>query len=401
MKNIVDKKPISLYIHVPFCVQKCLYCDFLSSPATKETQEAYVEALLREIHGWKDMIRRDYDIATVFIGGGTPTVLSPEQLMRICDSIHSLSDAWDDTIEFTIEANPGTITKEHASCFREAGINRVSMGLQSVQTKELRALGRIHTYEDFLRSVSFLRQNGIKNMNVDLMSDIPYQTIASYKDTLERICALGLEHISAYSLIVEPGTPFYEMQNQDQLFIPDEDSDRQMYELTQQILSQNGYHRYEISNYAKIGRECRHNITYWDMGEYLGLGLGASSLFSGYRFRNCSNLEAYIKLHMDRTGIALDKTDFQKRLESMEDVHKVSKKDAMEEFVFLGLRMQKGISREKFARLFEVTLDEVYGKVIKSFFDKKLLAESENHDRIYLTNLGIDVSNTVLAEFLL
>lgn len=395
------KIPLSVYIHIPFCVQKCLYCDFLSAPATEDIKESYVKALLNEIDEWKELVKKDYYISTIFIGGGTPTALSANQLTQICRRLSKLTDTQDEhKIEFTIEANPGTITKEHASCFRDMGINRVSMGLQSAQAKELKALGRIHSYKDFLDSVTLLRKNGIENINVDLMSDIPYQSLTSYKDTLEKICALDLEHISSYSLIVEPGTPFHDMYEKDQLEIPDEDCDRQMYEMTQQILEKNGYFRYEISNYAKEGKECRHNITYWNMGQYLGLGLGASSLFMGYRFRNCSDLESYIKLHLCKNAGCNEKLMIEK-LHHLEEVHKVSKKDAMEEFVFLGLRMHTGISRKRFLELFGCMFDEIYADILKPLFEQKLLAEDENHDRIYLTNLGIDVSNTVLAEFLL
>lgn len=406
MKN----KPLALYIHIPFCVQKCLYCDFLSAKASEEEKEAYVTKLLEEIEYWKPVIQKEYYIRTVFIGGGTPTCLSQNQLWRIGKKLSELatvSPGWDDAemtsggealakqfsqtvtqpfYEFTIEANPGTLTQEHVRVLKEIGVNRVSLGLQSAQEEELQALGRIHSYSDFLKSFSLLRENGFDNINVDLMSDIPKQTVESYRATLSAVLALKPEHISSYSLIVEEGTPFYQMQQEGNLFIPDEDTDRKMYQMTQDMLQVEGYERYEISNYAREGKECLHNLTYWRMEEYLGIGLGASSYFQGYRFSNMDNPREYLAKPVDKLR---------------KEGYLLSKKEEMEEYVFLGLRMRKGISLTAYEKRFGVNFRQQYKTVLPGLFEKSLLAEDKNRDRIYLTNRGIDVSNVVLAEFLL
>lgn len=384
MKNREKQKaPLALYIHIPFCVQKCLYCDFLSASAPAAEQKIYIEKLLEELAYWKEILQESYYIQTIFIGGGTPTGLEPQLLLRLGKSVR---DFLGDTVEFTVEANPGTVTKEHIEVFRQMGISRISLGLQSAQDKELKALGRLHDYAGFLRTYDRLRDSGFDNINIDLMQDIPEQTVRSYEETLSKVISLTPEHISSYSLIVEEGTPFYQLQQEGKLQLPDEDTDREMYRMTQEMLSCAGYHRYEISNYAKPGKECRHNLTYWRMEEYLGLGLGAASYFQGYRFSNETDRSRYNLLPVEKLRA---------------ERHFVTPKEEMEEYVFLGLRMQEGISRRAFDKRFQVDFNEQYRNVLSSLFEKSLLAEDKNHDRIYLTDRGIDVSNVVLAEFLL
>jgi oxygen-independent coproporphyrinogen-3 oxidase len=392
--------PLSLYLHIPFCVQKCLYCDFLSGQASDEKKEAYVQALLHEIDAWEETIQEKYRIQTVFLGGGTPTVLSPEQLRKIGTRLRLLFERTNSfPEEFTIEANPGTITKSHLDVMKEIGMNRVSLGLQSAVNRELKALGRIHTYEEFIAGYAFLREAGFDNINIDLMADIPKQTMESYQKTLETVVALQPEHISSYSLIVEEGTSFYQMQEEGTLSIPDEETDRMMYCFTKEYLKQNGYTRYEISNYAKKDKECRHNLTYWSMGEYLGLGLGASSYLGGYRFSNVRELTEYIRLFSAERP--QEKQSFTDKLQKTAEYSLLSKKEEMEEFVFLGLRRMKGISLNDYQKRFGVDFKEVYKDCLPPLFKKSLLAESKNRDRIYLTDRGIDVSNQVLAAFLL
>ena len=408
------KSKLSLYIHIPFCIKKCLYCDFLSANASDKQKQAYVEALLGEMDFWKTALQEQYALKTVFIGGGTPTCLTPKQLFQIGAKLLSIWKSSEE-IEFTIEANPGTITAEHMQVMEEIGVNRISLGLQSAQNKELAALGRIHTFEKFLESYYSLREHGFHNINIDLMADIPGQTLESYRQTLETVLALKPEHISSYSLIVEEGTPFYKMQEEGLLILPDEDTDREMYALTKEMLQQKGYTRYEISNYAKEGRECLHNLTYWQMGEYLGMGLGAASYFSGYRFQNTRQMDVYQR-QFGESG-QMDSNHFngyKNRTTCLGAVdclkegfietgafEKLGKREAMEEFVFLGLRMMKGISLSEYQKRFGVDFREQYGGVLKPLLENSLLAESGNHDRIYLTSRGIDVSNRVLAEFLL
>lgn len=398
----VKKDGLSLYIHIPFCVQKCLYCDFLSFSASSRGKQEYVKALLNELAAWEEILKektintgRLY-FGTVFIGGGTPTCLEPSMLLKIVQAVTKYTDK--DT-EFTIEANPGTITDSHISVFKEAGINRVSLGLQSAQDRELAKLGRIHTYKEFCISYHKLEKAGFGNINIDIMAGIPGQDIASYKDTLEKVLALAPAHISVYSLIVEPGTAFYKMQEQGELDIADEDTDRHMYNLAKEILGKYGYNRYEISNYSKKGMECQHNITYWTGGDYLGTGLGASSYINGARFTGTRDFNKYTSIFKDRAGPGLAEKQIQENTSG--SYEKLSVKSQMEEFMFLGLRMCRGVSKSEFTDRFGISMDKVYGSVINHFLQNQLLAEDVNSGRIYLTGRGIDISNYVLSDFIL
>lgn len=379
---------MELYIHIPFCIRKCAYCDFLSAPADQETIARYMDALKKQLVRQAASFQ-DRKIDTVFIGGGTPTVLLTEQLAELLETVQ-INYALAKDIEITVEANPGTITAGKARALAGGGVNRVSLGLQSASEQELRLLGRIHTYDDFLRSYGLVREAGIRNVNVDLMSALPGQTIASYEKTLHQVLSLHPEHISAYSLIIEEGTPFYEQYREDEKLrnageeprlLPSEECERTMYELTGALLSDYGYERYEISNYAKKGHECRHNIGYWTGEEYLGVGLGASSYIEGTRFCNTSDLRAYLE------------EDFTPR-----EVQKLSKNDRMAEFFYLGLRMTAGVSKAEFVRRFGLSASSVYGDVLKDLVERKLLEDTGTHYR--LTPFGRDVSNQVLYRFL-
>ena len=290
---------LSLYLHIPFCVRKCLYCDFLSGPQSADVQEQYVEALCREIQETSPEYR-EYQVVSVFIGGGTPSVLLPEQTTRIMETLKSCFTLTD-TCEISMEMNPGTVTPEKMNAYRACGINRISIGLQSANDGELKALGRIHTCADFLKAYEMAVEAGFTNINVDLMSAIPEQTLKSYQETLQKVLALQPQpvHISAYSLIVEEGTPFYEQE----LNLPDEETERRMYEITDDILKKAGYHRYEISNYAKAGKECVHNKVYWQRGNYLGLGIGSASLIQNVRFHNVTDISSYVNLMLGENSI--------------------------------------------------------------------------------------------------
>ncbi|MBO5484125.1 MAG: oxygen-independent coproporphyrinogen III oxidase [Lachnospiraceae bacterium] len=389
-----QKKPLSLYVHIPFCVRKCLYCDFLSGPAEEGEKEEYVNLLSQEIASWGRQLEGEYRLETIFLGGGTPSCLTSKQLEKLGNIIQNAFSTGEN-LEFTTEANPGTVSAEHIRSWKDMGINRISLGLQSAQEEELRRLGRIHTYLQFLETYESLRDAGFDNINIDLMADIPGQTMESYRDTLEKVIALIPQHISAYSLIVEPGTPFYEMEQKGILEREGEDIDRKMYDFTREYLQEHGYHRYEISNYALAGRECRHNCVYWQGGEYLGVGLGASSYLHQHRFSNQTRIGEYKKY--------VQKLEQSERWTEWEfaELSPVNRQMQMEEFMFLGLRMQQGISKKEFKRRFGVDIDIVYGDVFKRLFQDNLLAGDGFHDRIYLTNRGIDLSNMVLAEFLL
>ena len=379
---------MELYIHIPFCIRKCAYCDFLSAPADQDTIARYMSALEKQLVMQAASFQKKV-IDTVFIGGGTPTILRIEQLERLLAAVRKYYAIAENT-EITVEANPGTITAGKAHVLAEGGVNRVSLGLQSASEQELRLLGRIHTYDDFLRSYGLLREGGIRNINVDLMSALPGQTIASYEKTLHQVLSLHPEHISAYSLIIEEGTPFYEQYREDEKLrdageeprlLPSEECERTMYELTGALLSDYGYERYEISNYAKKGHECRHNIGYWTGEEYLGVGLGASSYIEETRFCNTSDLREYLA------------ADFSPR-----EVQRLSKNDRMAEFFYLGLRMTAGVAKAEFVRRFGLGAEAVYGDVLTDLVEQELLEDTETHYR--LTPFGRDVSNQVLYRFL-
>ncbi|MCH5268094.1 MAG: oxygen-independent coproporphyrinogen III oxidase [Lachnospiraceae bacterium] len=381
-----EKKKLALYVHIPFCIKKCNYCDFLSGAADEQTKDAYLDALVGECRYWKEYLE-GYEIHSVFVGGGTPTCLSEGQLMHLQEGIESLlQTAGVQNPEFSVEANPGTLTEEKVRVLTGMGANRISVGLQSSNALELQKLGRIHTYEEFMSAFQLLRDAGLGNINVDVMAALPEQTMDSYRETLERVVKLQPEHISAYSLIVEEETPFWKQQEKGILSLPDEDTEREMDRLTQRYLAEHGYERYEISNYAKPGMECRHNITYWQMGEYLGVGLGASSYFRRERFSNTRIMSEYLS---------------REPVDYIAERHFLTRKEEMEEFVFLGLRMREGISLKEYENRFGVSFYEQYADVLPKFLENSLLAENENHDKIYLTTRGMDVSNMVLAEFLL
>lgn len=367
-----------LYIHIPFCVRKCAYCDFLSAPGSEEAKASYTKALLREIEAVKTEKR---EVSSIFVGGGTPSALSPSLMGDIFEKIHeSFSVAQD--AEITIEANPGTLSKEKLFLYKNAGINRLSLGLQSPEEAELKSLGRIHTYEEFLESFSLAREAGFQNINVDLMCALPDQTYEGWIRNLRTVAALHPEHISAYSLIIEEGTPFAKRK----LNLPDEDTEYRMYEDTAGILEEYGYEQYEISNYAKKGLVCRHNIGYWTRKEYLGLGLGTASLWGNQRFSNTSDFSAYLKESGSPEKIR-------------ENRETLSLEDEMSEFMFLGLRMTEGVSKAEFLESFGTPIESVYGKVLDKYKNMGLLEEKEG--RIFLTRAGIHVSNGVMAEFLL
>lgn len=407
------RKPLALYVHIPFCVKKCAYCDFLSFQAEKEVKDKYVNLLCEEIE--REAVRYpDYRGTTVFFGGGTPTVLRPEQLERVLCKLKSCFSmnqyGMEQKVpEITLECNPGTVTEEDLRRLRKAGFNRLSIGLQSAQNEELRKLGRIHTWEDFLKTYESARKAGFWNINVDLMSALPGQTVESYVNTLEEVTALRPEHISAYSLMIEEGTPFYAQygeadaqrrkDGEDKLhLLPTEEEERRMYELTQEVLGKRGYHRYEISNYALSGYECRHNITYWRRGDYLGLGLGAASFIENCRFAKTADLREYQELLRDGGKVGIDRKSG-RSISLHRNLQKLTIQEQMEEFMFLGLRLTEGISRSAFQEYFQTPIEDIYGAVLPKLEKDGLLVCTE--DKICLTKRGIDVSNVVLSEFLL
>ena len=384
----MSMKKLELYVHIPFCEEKCRYCDFLSFRADEGEKKAYVNQLIEEIKA-QGQNYGEYLVSSIFIGGGTPTTLSGIWILDIMNAIRENFIVETDA-EVSIECNPGTLSKSKIMHIKKAGINRISFGLQSSIEEELKELGRIHTYKDFLQSYQLAREYGFTNINVDLMSGLPNQTIDSYKTTLKRVCALKPEHISAYSLIIEPDTPFFDKYGSEEgsLLLPDENIDREMYALTKNILREHGYERYEISNYAKPGRECRHNIGYWTGVSYLGLGVGASGYVMNRRFHVESDYRKYMSVKMQQ-----DITPLYRDLEEL-DI-----KANMEEFMFLGLRLTRGVSRHEFNERFGVDMFEVFDRQIKRNMMLKLM--EYNSPNLRLTEKGLDLSNMVMSDFLL
>lgn len=424
-------KSISIYIHIPFCVKKCQYCDFLSAPADSRAQKVYLRALKQEIREQAARYR-EYEVQTVFIGGGTPTAVPCENLCEVLKTVFSFY-RMNPHAEISMEANPGTVTKEALLSYRKAGINRISIGLQSADDVELKLLGRIHTYRDFQQTYRWAQEAGFTNINLDIMSALPGQSVENYKKTLETVLSLKPQHISTYSLIVEEGTPFYEKYGQEseklqatgekQPDLPSEEEEREMYALTEKLLAAAGYHRYEISNYALPGRECRHNLVYWKRGNYVGFGLGAASMVENVRFENIREMQEYLAeyagmpdaepvfaevaqrdaqvLPNEQESSLREDThsENEQELSIRENVHPLSPQEQMEETMFLGLRLTEGVSKAEFHRQFGVSMEQIYGEVIRKNTAKGLLIDEAGY--VCLTREGMDLSNYVMAQFLL
>lgn len=373
-------REMELYIHIPFCIRKCGYCDFLSAPATRQVQNAYMESLLCEIRSAEAM---DCMITSVFIGGGTPSAVDACWISRLMDTLRRRF-VFSEDAEISMEVNPGTVSPKSLAVYKKAGIGRLSIGCQSADDEELARIGRIHDFSQFLDTYRWAREAGFTNVNVDLMSALPGQSMQDWENTLRAVLALEPlpEHISAYSLILEEGTAFYERYREGKLLLPDEDLEREMYWKTAEILQNAGYEHYEISNYARDGRICRHNCGYWRRVDYLGFGIGAASLYRNVRFRNTDSLEEYLKdpLHCRR------------------DIQKLSKEEQMAETFILGLRMREGVDRRQFQETYGKDAQEVYGDVIEESIREGLL--EERGGRWVLTKRGVDISNYVMAKFL-
>ena len=373
-------KEIALYIHVPFCKQKCFYCDFPSYARKEDLMEEYINCLCKEI---KEKCN-NYKIKTLFIGGGTPSYLKENSLHKLMMEISKLN--YSEGAERTIECNPGTLNEEKLELMKMGRINRLSFGLQTTKNELLKSIGRIHNFEDFKKNYFLAREKGFDNINIDMMFGLPKQRVEDYIESLKEVTDLKPEHISAYSLIIEEGTAFYKMYEKDILELPTEEEERDMYHKGSKLLEESGYKQYEISNYAKKGKECKHNIIYWKCEEYLGLGASSSSFIAGKRIKNIDDLRDYIKKINNN--------------ETVEDeVYINTEKDDMEEFMFMGLRMVEGIDEEDFKRRFSVEIDNVYKNAIDKNIEKGLLIR--NGGKIYLSPLGIELSNDVMSDMIL
>jgi len=437
----MKKQELGIYIHIPCCVQKCLYCDFLSFSGKEDIIENYVNTLCKTIDALTleestahllDYSRENYYVKTVYFGGGTPSLIDAGYIKQILCKLKQSFDFHAD--EITLEANPGTLSFDKLKAYKEMGINRLSMGLQSANDDELRLLGRIHSYQDFENNYYQAREVGFDNISVDIMTALPYQTEDKLRNTLEKIIGLNPEHISAYSLILEEGTAFYSKYEE-------HPKERELYYLMRQELIRNGYEQYEISNFSKKGYESRHNCSYWRGTPYLGFGLGASSYFGNYRLKNQSNLDDYVnwKLDINNTddyvnqncdknnaddyvSLNCDKNNVDDyvnhncgnnnmaeyvdqdcdKLYHVEEI--LTREDMMDEFMILGLRMTKGVTTEEFRDRFNEEMFFVYGNQIRKMLEEKLLkledTAAKENKRIFLTEKGIDYGNYVFSQFL-
>ena len=373
-------KKVALYIHIPFCKQKCLYCDFPSYSHKEELMEEYVEALSKELLE----NTKEYKIESLFIGGGTPSYLSNENLKFLLDTINKLDFV--ENAEKTMECNPGTVNKEKLEIIFNGGINRISFGLQSTNNEILKKIGRIHTYEEFKENYILARKSGFQNINIDMMFGLPNQSLNIWLESLKEVVELNPEHISSYSLIIEEGTPFYSLYDKDLLDLPSEEEERAMYEKGRDFLESKGYNQYEISNYAKDNKECFHNKIYWQCKEYIGVGVSSSSYIDGKRIKNIDNIKKYIK-NINENNSIIDE-----ELENTE-------KDEIEEFMFMGLRMIKGIEEKEFENRFGKKVDELYKEIIEKHIKNGLLIRKDG--RIFLSKKGIELSNIVMSDTIL
>lgn len=373
------EKKTGLYIHIPFCVSKCYYCDFASSPKSESVIDSYMDSLVNDI----EISAIGKKIDTIFIGGGTPSILNINQIKKLENVILKLDTSKD--LEFTIEANPGTIKRELVQQYKEMGINRISLGLQSTNNDILKRIGRVHTFEDFLESVNILKENSFNNINVDLIFGLPMSNIEEYKRGLLKVLNVKPTHISSYSLIVEEGTRFYEDRKNGILDLPSEEIEREMYEITKEILNENGYNQYEISNYSLDGYECKHNLIYWDYDEYIGTGLASSGFEHNIRYKKEEDLEKYIKSYKNCEENIIEK-------------HENTLEDNIEEYIMVGLRKTNGINIEDFKERFEMNIMDIYGDIINKYLNINILKREKSN--IKLEQRGIEISNIVLADFL-
>ncbi|MDY4079410.1 MAG: radical SAM family heme chaperone HemW [Clostridium sp.] len=373
-------KKVALYVHIPFCKQKCLYCDFPSYSHKEELMDEYVKALSKEILEKT----KKYKIESLFIGGGTPSYLSNENLKFLLDTINKLDFV--ENAEKTMECNPGTVNKEKLEIIFNKGINRISFGLQSTNNEILKKIGRIHTYEEFKENYILARKIGFQNINIDMMFGLPNQSLNIWLESLKEVVELNPDHISSYSLIIEEGTPFYSLYNKDLLELPSEEEEREMYEKGRDFLEFKGYNQYEISNYAKNNNECFHNKIYWECKEYIGVGVSSSSYIDGKRIKNIDNIKEYIKNINENNSI-------------IDEEFENTEKDKIEEFMFMGLRMIKGIEEKEFENRFGKKVDELYKEIIEKHIKNGLLIRKDG--RIFLSKKGIELSNVVMSDMIL
>ncbi len=377
----MDKKELGIYIHIPFCKQKCYYCDFISFANKNEKQEQYIKAIKKEIDTYEF---EKYNVTTIYIGGGTPSYIESKYIVELIEKLKSKltnNETKFDKIEITIEVNPGAVTKQKLQDFKSCGINRLSIGLQTTNNNLLKQIGRIHTYEEFLETYNMAKEVGFENINVDLMLGLPNQTIKDLKDSLEKVIRLGATHISVYSLIVEEGTVISKLLDEEKIELPSEETEREMYWYVKNTLELNGYKHYEISNFAKENKYSKHNMNCWKQEEYIGLGIAAHSYLNDTRFSNGNNIEDYIN-----------------NVENKEIEEAQTLEDKQNEFMLLGLRMLNGVDIASFKQKFGQNPIYLYRDRLNKLVEDGLVVIDLNH--IKLTNKGLDLANLVFEEFI-
>ena len=378
------KLEIGVYVHIPFCVRKCYYCDFVSYSDKFELQEEYIKKLIEEIEDNKDLLKNN-EITTIYIGGGTPSSLKPELIKNVLDKICEVANIKNkEKVEITIEVNPGTVTKNNLQLYKNCGINRLSIGLQSTNDKLLNEIGRIHNYEQFLNTYNWAVEAGFSNINVDLMLGLPTQTISDLKESLEKIVNLkpAPKHVSVYSLIIEEGTEIENKISEGELQLPEEADERNQYKYTKNYLELNGYKHYEISNFAKPGYESKHNMNCWEQKQYVGFGLAAHSYINGCRYSNTCDLEEYLS----------------KESEDVKTMHEEQTlEDMQKEYMLLGLRKIDGVSVSEFKEKFGENPIYLFRNELQKLVEEDLLVV--DLDNIKLTNKGLDFANLVWEEF--
>ncbi len=377
---------LGIYIHIPFCKQKCYYCDFVSYSNKCSEVKEYIESLKKEI---EEFDFSNYKVTSIYIGGGTPSYIDSIYIVEILSELKeklkcNLIEFKD--IEITIEVNPGTVDTKKLNDYKKLGINRLSIGLQSTKNDILKKIGRIHTYQEFLEIYKLARETGFKNINIDLMIGIPGQKIGDLKNTLQDIIKLEPEHISVYSLIIEENTPIEKMLENGEIKLPDEDLERNMYWYVKNTLELNGYNHYEISNFAKLGKESRHNLNCWNQEEYIGFGVAAHSYLNGIRFSNTINIEEYIQ-HIENN----------RKEENIQIEESQSLEDKKNEFMMLGFRKIQGVDIARFKEKFIDNPIFLYRENLNKLVEEGLIEVDLNH--IKLTNKGIDLANLVFEEF--
>lgn len=382
---------IELYIHIPFCEKKCLYCDFISFHANYEIINQYINKLLTEIES-KNFLANDFIVSSIYIGGGTPSIIDSKHISYILQSIHNHYRLCEDC-EISIEVNPNSATKEKLVNYFNLGINRLSIGLQSANDDELKTLGRVHNFNDFLNCYNNAALAGFKNINIDIINGIPGQTVESYKKSLKQVLMLNIKHISIYNLIVEDGTPFKTMLANNEIQLPLEPDLLKMDVVTKELTSYYRLNRYEISNYAKVGFECKHNLGYWSDVPYLGFGLNSSSYIDNKRLKNKTKLSDYMNLDYKNYLIDQDKDKY---YDEIKDIDKI---DHINEYMMLGFRKIKGINVNDFYLTFNEKFEDLFGSMLKVYQNMDLINKTD--DNYYLTDKGIDVSNKILSDLLL